>query len=277
MWLPMIRFKAMAQHWIKKCAGRVVSQLGVVLLRMGDVVINTEPCNRELRSGNDSRFLQMVQGVMRGKNSEQLVKNTARSGMTFAGNRWFKALLVGITLLMVAQGGTAYSVGRIERQNGIPSNQYQNTTYHPEPHVLLKKEKSTGDYKGFIQDSVYQLSRDYLLLLVYRASCPYCRRFTPIIQSFSDQAGIKIVGVPTTADQLAEFHDSYPLTPQLKSILFGHNQHVAIPALFLIYKPKHRVFPVSQGYLSFQQLTQRMNALSKVVIQFNKGRDYVYH
>ena len=128
-----------------------------------------------------------------------------------------------------------------------------------------------------LSSSVYELRDDYIFLLVYRASCPYCQKFTPVIHSFSEQTGIHIVGVPTTAKQLPEFEDSYPLTPELKQLLFSDGNQVRIPALFLVDLPKHRVFPVSYGYINAQQLQNRMNSLSQMIIQLNSRGNYGYH
>lgn len=121
------------------------------------------------------------------------------------------------------------------------------------------------------QRAYHQISMNpYALLLVYRASCPHCRRFDPIVVHYAKAHHLPIYGL-TVSMQTFPNIVSKPLTPTLMRQLFGdESRGIKVPSLFLVNTKTKHVFPVSVGEMSLFELNQRMQALMPKVTQYEK-------
>jgi len=91
------------------------------------------------------------------------------------------------------------------------------------------------------------------LFFFYRSSCPYCRKFAPIIKSFSDRYHIPVIAITTDGVSLPEFPDS--VTDQGQSARF----HVEVePALFTVNPYTHKAYPVAYGLTSESEIRSNL-------------------
>ena len=111
------------------------------------------------------------------------------------------------------------------------------------------------------QEVKTQLQKNYEFVIFYRASCPHCQRFAPILNQFSNQNGFLVESVATDGIISAYYPHGIKMTPELKEAFFGRSSDTAVPALFLLNRQNGHVYPISQGELSWEELNTRMEEL----------------
>jgi len=111
------------------------------------------------------------------------------------------------------------------------------------------------------------LKNDYILVLFYRSTCPYCRAFDPILKSFADHYAFNVEAFTTDGESLPSFPNSTPIDPKIVQAFFGAGTELEVPTLFLLNTQNGHVYPVSTGALSAEELLDRMNDLAPKIAQ----------
>lgn len=93
------------------------------------------------------------------------------------------------------------------------------------------------------------------LIYYFTSTCPYCKRFSPIIKKFAEQNGITIIPVSLDGVGVPEF--PYPK----KNYALGSKLEVeGVPAVFMVDPEKNAVAKVSYGFTSYSGLIDRLMA-----------------
>jgi len=101
--------------------------------------------------------------------------------------------------------------------------------------------------------ALQKLAQTSGLFFFYRSSCPYCRRFAPIVKNFALKNNLTIIPITTDGISLPEFPDS--------KIDQGQAQRFNVtyePALFAVNPYTGRAYPISYGLVSEQELRTRI-------------------
>jgi conjugal transfer pilus assembly protein TraF len=118
---------------------------------------------------------------------------------------------------------------------------------HPTSSIGLQvyhEEQSKGK-----DEAIAQFAKQTGLFFFYRSTCPYCHRFAPILKSFSEHYGIKIIAITMDGIPLAEFPDSHNDTGQSSQF------HVTMtPSIFAVNPYTQRAYPVAYGLTSESEL-----------------------
>lgn len=118
---------------------------------------------------------------------------------------------------------------------------------HPTSSVGLQvyhEEQSKGK-----DEAIAQFAQQTGLFFFYRSTCPYCHRFAPILKSFAERYGIKIIAITMDGISLPEFPDSHTDTGQSSQF------HVTTtPSLFAVNPYTQRAYPVAYGLTSESEL-----------------------
>ena len=101
---------------------------------------------------------------------------------------------------------------------------------------------------------------NYRLVLFYSNRCPYCVKFAPVVQRYSEYSKIKIEPVSLTQQTLPEFPNSTYATQDLIDLAY-QGKPVVYPALFVANTKTHKIYPVSFGFLEASALEEKMNTL----------------
>jgi len=117
------------------------------------------------------------------------------------------------------------------------------------------------------------LKNDYILVLFYRSTCPYCRAFDPILKSFADHYGFNVEAFTTNGESLPSFPNSTPIDPKIVQAFFGVGAELEVPTLFLLNTQNGHVYPVSTGALSAEELLDRMNDLAPKIAQNESNKN----
>jgi len=125
-----------------------------------------------------------------------------------------------------------------------------------------KDIKNTKEANNLNVDSMKKvLGAGYEFIFFYRSSCPYCRKFDPILKQYSVDTAIPVRAFTFDGIALPSFPDSIAVDKNTVGEYFGDNATVAVPALFLMNTINLHAYPVSSGGLSYMDLVMRMNAL----------------
>jgi len=98
-----------------------------------------------------------------------------------------------------------------------------------------------------------KLAQESGLFFFYRSSCPYCRRFAPIVKSFANKYAFKVIPITTDGITLPEFPNSKIDRGQAARFVVNYE-----PALFAVNPYTGKAYPISYGLVSEQELRGRI-------------------
>lgn len=102
-----------------------------------------------------------------------------------------------------------------------------------------------------------RLANTQVLYFIFRADCPYCNAFAPILAAFSRATGIRVFPVSLDGTALDEF----PRPARDNGIAKTLNV-TTVPALFLADPAKARIAPIGYGVMSETELAERIEAIA---------------
>jgi type-F conjugative transfer system pilin assembly thiol-disulfide isomerase TrbB len=129
--------------------------------------------------------------------------------------------------------------------------------------TLLSQKESQVASSPHIEKSpmLLELSKHYEFIFIYRANCPHCQAFAPILKDFAQHFSVRVHAYRLSEESLDGF-DSSPLTPDLfQSFYTAGGYKPMVPALFLKNSDTLETYPVFFGEASHYQLSKRMNDL----------------
>ena len=98
-------------------------------------------------------------------------------------------------------------------------------------------------------------------VLFYRASCPHCRRFEPVISAYAASHHLPILAYTLDGSALSSFPESMQPNQNELQQFFPYGNPV-VPTLFLMDSRRHRIYPILKGEASMQQLSRRMRQVT---------------
>ena len=121
-------------------------------------------------------------------------------------------------------------------------------------HLLEKKKASTSIEKVQELDAYY-------LIFIFKASCPHCHQFAPILKDFAAHYHIEVKSYSTDGGDL-ESLQAEALTPELFQVLYASGGYKpAVPALFLVNRDTRDAYAVLFGEATPYELAERMQTL----------------
>jgi len=120
---------------------------------------------------------------------------------------------------------------------------------------IKEEQKILKEFKGF--------NKRYGIFFIYKASCPYCHAYAPIIKSFSEQNNLSIIPVTIDGKKLKEFPNSLIENGQLKALGIAN---IVVPATLIYDNENKQLIPIGYGALSQDELTSRILKLLKIEV-----------
>lgn len=96
------------------------------------------------------------------------------------------------------------------------------------------------------------------LFFFYKSTCPYCKRFAPILKSFADKNGMAIIPITLDGIALPEFPNSKTDTGQAAQFKVS-----VTPAVFAVNPYTQKAFPVAYGLTSETELRDNIYKIIK--------------
>jgi type-F conjugative transfer system pilin assembly thiol-disulfide isomerase TrbB len=128
--------------------------------------------------------------------------------------------------------------------------------------LLLKKEVVQEQAAQAQSPTIKNLADNYYFVFIYKASCPHCHNFSPVLKDFSDTFHIAVIPYSLDNAPLDGF-EGRPLPPELFQTLYvvgGYKP--AVPALFLVNRHTLEAYAVLFGEATPYQLARRVNELT---------------
>lgn len=128
---------------------------------------------------------------------------------------------------------------------------------HPTNNVALQvyHEQESKDKESAISAFAQKSG----LFFFYRSTCPYCKRFAPILKTFAEHYGITIVPITMDGIPLPEFPDSKRDSGQSAKF----NVEVT-PSLFAVNPYTQKAYPVAYGLTTESELRDNLYKAMKV-------------
>lgn len=133
-----------------------------------------------------------------------------------------------------------------------PSLDY--TAVHPVTQVGI--HASAYKEKQEIEKQIKALARSHGLFFFFKAGCSYCHAFAPIVKSFSQKYGWKVLAISADGSSLPEFPDAVQdngAAERLGVTLY--------PTLLAVSPQTEAVIPLSYGISSHDQIEHRLKVL----------------
>jgi len=112
--------------------------------------------------------------------------------------------------------------------------------------------------------AIAQFKKQYGLFFFYKSTCPYCKRFAPILANFVARHGLTLVPITMDGKFLPEFPNTRNNTGQAEKF------HVSMtPALFAVNPYNQKAFPVAYGLTSETELRDN---IYKIMTQYQGAR-----
>jgi conjugal transfer pilus assembly protein TraF len=103
------------------------------------------------------------------------------------------------------------------------------------------------------ENIIRSLAKSYQLYFFYRSTCPYCKRFAPIVKDFGMTYGFDILPITTDGIALPEFPDSY--IDQGEKEIYGVDVE---PTLFLVNPITKKTIRIATGLTSQAEIKKNI-------------------
>lgn len=128
----------------------------------------------------------------------------------------------------------------------------------------------TGNHAEDASSERRDLSDNYYLLFIYRATCPHCHQLASVLADFAQTFKVDVDAYSVDGKPLAGF-SGRRLSPELFHTLYLNGGFkTAVPALFLVNRHTLQTYAVLFGEASPYELAARLHELMQhIKEQFN--------
>lgn len=130
------------------------------------------------------------------------------------------------------------------------------------PTNTMAKHKWIDEKRNNIVKSLKSLNERYGLFFVYRSTCPYCHKYSPVIKNFGEEYGVDIVAI--SADGLTIKGWENNTITDIAAIGKLGIEIKAVPATILYDSQEEKVMSVGFGILSRTDLENRIYILTNM-------------
>lgn len=121
------------------------------------------------------------------------------------------------------------------------------------------------------------INKTHGLFYFYKAGCPYCERFAPVIKKFVSIYKIELIPVSLDGHKSPDFPES-----KINQAIATKLQIQSVPALYLVEPKAQKFIPVSFGFTTLDTLKERMHLIimsitqAKNAVQQNQNKEIAY-
>ncbi len=110
--------------------------------------------------------------------------------------------------------------------------------------------------RELVDSFLFETAKSHGLFFFFEGSCPFCHKFAPILKFFAEFYGFEVIPVTLDGGALPDFPN-----PRQNNAA-GLNLKVEnVPALFLVNPTTREIQPVAYGFVSPEELRQRIYTL----------------
>jgi len=108
-------------------------------------------------------------------------------------------------------------------------------------------------------------SGNWAIVYVFRSDCPYCKRFAPILKSFSEKYGYTILSVTLDGRGTSDFPNPKTDVGVLRS---KNMVPKVVPAVYLVEPRSNTTQTIGFGVMNMDELRQRIGLAAGVEVGF---------
>jgi conjugal transfer pilus assembly protein TraF len=127
------------------------------------------------------------------------------------------------------------------------------------PASSIGKQAWTDERNNEIEKVVRNLNKRYGIFFVFKSSCNFCHTYSPVLKSFSEKYGLKIIPISLDGGILKEWPKTLKENGQLHKLGIEIKQ---VPATILFDNLKKQVVPIGYGVMTHDQLKERIYVLT---------------
>lgn len=159
--------------------------------------------------------------------------------------------------LQEALGARAEKIAALWQQALLKQPALNYSLKHPTDNVALQvyHEQESQDK----ETAIANFAKKSGLFFFYKSTCPYCRRFAPILRNFAERYGITIIPITMDGAPLPEFPESKRDSGQAAKF----NVSVT-PSLFAVNPYTQKAYPIAYGLTSETELRDNLYKAMKV-------------
>lgn len=113
--------------------------------------------------------------------------------------------------------------------------------------------------------------KSHAFIFFFSSQCPYCREFAPVLIQWANEKGANILNLSFDNQPLEGIHEFIPVTTQWINDAYN-GKPITYPALFVVNKSDHLLYPVAYGALSGFELEQRFKEIKLKIEAFESRR-----
>jgi conjugal transfer pilus assembly protein TraF len=133
----------------------------------------------------------------------------------------------------------------------VENPEYDYSIEHPTNNIARQIENDQLNAKEL--DAITRLAKNSGLFFFYKSTCPYCKKFAPIVKAFAERYGLVVVPITIDGVDLPEFPHSFVDQGQSKKF------NVTVePSLFAVDPYTQKAYPIGFGFMSEEDLKQRI-------------------
>lgn len=139
------------------------------------------------------------------------------------------------------------------------------------PTNTIAKHQWIDSQKEEITQILKNLNKRYGLFFIYRSTCPYCHKYSPVIKQFSKIYSLDVMGISIDKKIINGWEED---TIQDPSVLKAINVNITqVPATILYDNKNKKVIPIGYGILSISELEKRIYFLTKINEEKNENEN----
>jgi conjugal transfer pilus assembly protein TraF len=131
------------------------------------------------------------------------------------------------------------------------------------PISKLGKEAWIDERNKDVKQTVKQINDRYGIFFIFKGSCPYCHKYSPVLKSFQNKYGITIMAISLDGGALPEWKNFAVDNGQIERMGM---EIKSVPATILFDKETRELIPVGFGMLSHTELEERIYATTKLEV-----------
>lgn len=144
---------------------------------------------------------------------------------------------------------------------GLTSNLMAHTNFIDEQLA----QKSAGlKIRPLLPDSKNEFFKHHALVFFFSSQCPYCKQFAPVVTTWAATNGASILGLSFDNQPLEELPDFIPASTQWVNTAYN-GKPITYPALFVVNKTQHLLYPVAFGAMSKDEFEQRIAVIQSKI------------
>lgn len=120
-------------------------------------------------------------------------------------------------------------------------------------------------------DSKNEFFKHHALVFFFSSQCPYCKQFAPVVTTWAATNGASILGLSFDNQPFEELPDFLPATTQWVNAAYN-GKPITYPALFVVNKTQHLLYPVAFGAMSKDEFEQRIAVIQSKIEAYEARR-----